>query len=164
MIILGNVIALIASIFMVIAGTVKNKKKMIYIQSIQIFLFVLSNAVLGGITGVITNLVSFIRNILCYKEKFNFKIKIILIGISVLLSLFFNNLGLIGFLPLISTIIYTSLMDVKDVVKFKCLNILATSLWLVYDIFILSYTSALFDAMFIIANIITIYQIKKSNN
>lgn len=163
MIILGNIIALIASIFMVISGLVKNRKKIICIQSIQISLLVLSNAVLGGITGVITNLVGFIRNILCYKEKFNIKVKIVLITLLIVLSLLFNNLGVIGFLPLIGTIIYTYLMDTKDVTKFKCINILAASLWLIYDIYILSYTSAIFDFICILANIITIFKMKKSN-
>jgi len=105
MIIVGNILALLASIFMVITGLIKNKKKIIYIQSIQIFLFILSNAVLGGITGVIINLVSFIRNILCYKDVFNLKVKIFLISVSIILSLLFNNLGIIGFLPLISTVL-----------------------------------------------------------
>jgi len=92
MILLGNIIALMASIFMVIAGLLKDRKRIIYVQSIQIFLFILSNAVLGGITGVITNLISLIRNILCYKDKFNIKVKIILIAISIIFSLLFNNL------------------------------------------------------------------------
>lgn len=148
---------------MVFAGSVKEKSKTIYIQSIQIFLFVLSNAVLGGITGVITNLISFIRNVLCYKDYFNSKIKIILIVLSIIFSLLFNNLGIIGLLPLISTVLYTSLMDIKDVKNFKILNIFATSLWLVYDVFIFSYTSALFDIMCIIANIIAINKIKSNN-
>ena len=142
MIIIGNILALIASIFMVLAGLVKNRKKTIYIQSIQVFLFILSNAFLKGITGVINNIVSFIRNILCYKDAFNFKIKI----------------------TLISVVTYTFFMDIKDLTKFKLLNIFATTLWLIYDIFILSYTSAIFDFMCIIANIITILKIKRGNN
>jgi len=164
MIIIGNILALIASIFMVLAGLVKNRKKTIYIQSIQVFLFILSNAFLKGITGVINNIVSFIRNILCYKDVFNFKIKITLISISIILSLLLNNLGLIGLLPLISVATYTFFMDIKDLTKFKLLNIFATTLWFIYDIFILSYTSAIFDFMCIIANIITILKIKRGNN
>ena len=164
MIIIGNILALLASIFMVLAGLVKNKKKTIYVQSIQVFLFILSNAFLKGITGVITNIVSFIRNILCYKDVFNFRIKIVLISISIVFSLLLNNLGIIGLLPLISVVTYTFFMDIKDLTKFKILNIFATTLWFIYDIFILSYTSAIFDFMCIIANIITIYKIKRGNN
>ena len=105
-IIIGNIIALIASIIMVYSGYLKQKKKILYAQTIQIGLSVLSNIVLGGITGAIINAISCVRNILCYKEKLNNKSKIILITLATILSLCFNNLGTIGLLPLISTITY----------------------------------------------------------
>ena len=90
-IIIGNIIALIASIIMVYSGYLKQKKKILYVQTIQIGLSVLSNIVLGGITGAIINAISYVRNILCYKEKLNNKSKIILIAFATILSLCFNN-------------------------------------------------------------------------
>ena len=163
-IVLGNVIALIASIIMVYWGFLKQKKKILYAQTIQMGLFVLSNIVLGGITGAIINALSCIRNILCYKNKLDLKAKIILILLSTILSLIFNNLGLIGLLPVISTVVYILLMNTKDVVKFKWLSIFTMLMWLVYDLFIKSYTSAIFDFMNIMANIISIMQISLRNN
>lgn len=127
-------------------------------------LFVLSNIVLGAITGAIINALSCIRNILCYKNKLDLKAKIILILLSTILSLIFNNLGLIGLLPVISTVVYILLMNTKDVVKFKWLSIFTMLMWLVYDLFIKSYTSAIFDFMNIMANIISIIQISLRNN
>ena len=127
-------------------------------------LFVLSNIVLGGITGAIINALSCIRNILCYKNKLDLKAKIILILLSTILSLIFNNLGLIGLLPVISTVVYILLMNTKDVIKFKWLSIFTMLMWLVYDLFIKSYTSAIFDFMNIMANIISIMQISLRNN
>ena len=50
-IILGNIIALIASILMVYSGIIRQKKKILYVQTIQIGLSVISNIVLGGITA-----------------------------------------------------------------------------------------------------------------
>lgn len=163
-IVLGNVIALIASIIMVYWGFLKQKKKILYAQTIQMGLFVLSNIVLGGITGAIINALSCIRNILCYKNKLDLKAKIILILLSTILSLIFNNLGLIGLLPVISTVVYILLMNTKDVIKFKWLSIFTMLMWLVYDLFIKSYTSAIFDFMNIMANIISIMQISLRNN
>ena len=61
-IIIANIIALIASIVMVYSGYLKTKKKIIYAQSIQIGLLVVSNIILGGITGAIINLI----NCICY--------------------------------------------------------------------------------------------------
>ncbi len=108
---------------MVYSGFLKKKKKILYAQTIQIGLSVLSNLILGGITGAIINALSCIRNILCYKNKLNIIAKIILILFSIILSIMFNNLGVIGLFPVIITVTYILLMNIKDVVKFKWLII-----------------------------------------
>ena len=158
--IIGNIIALIASLLMVYSGILKEKKKILYIQTVQIGLSVVSNIVLGGITGAIINAISMIRNIICYKGKLRFKEKGIITILSIILSIQFNNLGLIGFLPVVSTVTYVWLMNIKDAKKFKLLIAFTMLLWLVYDVTIKSYASAIFDFMTLIANIITIFQIK----
>lgn len=165
-IIIGNIIALIASIIMVYSGYLKQKKKILYVQTIQIGMSIASNLVLGGITGAIINALSCLRNILCYKEKLNNTTKIILIAFAIVFSFYFNNIGLIGILPTISLITYILFMTTKDVKKFKWLIIFTMLLWLVYDMYIKSYTSAIFDFMCIIVNFISIIQIsfKEKNN
>lgn len=161
--ILGNVVALTSSLLMVYSGTVKEKRKIIYIQTIHIFLAIVSDLILNGITGAIVNTISMVRNILCYKDKLGKKEKIIIIALSTVLSLMYNNLGLIGLLPLISTVVYTYLMNIKDVEKFKLLNIFVSILWLIYDLMIKSYIGALFDAMTIVANIFSIIFIRNKS-
>ena len=158
-VIIGNIVAFIGCMLMVYTGLIKEKKKIIFVQTIQIGFLIVSNVILGGITGAIINLISCIRNIICYKDRLGKKEKIILVVISTVLSLYFNNLGIIGLLPLISTVSYTLLMDMKDVIKFKILIIFTLILWLLYDIYILSYSSAVFDFLNIITNLIAIYQI-----
>lgn len=162
-VVIGNIIALIASILMVLAGLQKKKKKILFIQIIQIALSVISNLVLGGYTGAIINALSCVRDILCYKDKMGTKEKIIIIILAVGLSLAFNNLGWIGLLPLIATVVYILFMSTKDVVKFKLLIIFSMIMWLIYDLYIKSYTSGVFDFMSIIANIVAIWQIKRYN-
>lgn len=163
-IVIGNIIGLIASILMVFAGLQKKKKKILFTQIIQIALSVISNLVLGGYTGAIINALSCVRDILCYKEKMGNKEKIIIITLAVGLSLTFNNLGWIGLLPVVATVVYIIFMNTKDVVRFKYLIIFSMIMWLVYDIYIKSYMSGIFDFMSVITNLIAIYQIKKSNN
>ena len=133
-ILIGNIIAFIASIFMVITGVLKEKKKILYVQSIQISLFVASNLILGGFTGAIINVLNLVRNIICYKDKLNLKAKIIITILSTILTLLFNNLGIIGLLPLATTILYIWFMNVKDVIKFKILIASTVVMWLIYDI------------------------------
>ena len=159
-IIIGNIIALIASILMVYSGMLKQKKKILYFQTVQIGMSVISNIILGGITGAIINTLSMIRNILCYKDKLGLKEKIVITILAVILTIKFNNLGYIGLLPLISTIVYIWLMNIKDVKKFKLSIGFTMLMWFIYDIVIKSYTSAIFDFMNIVANIVTLFKIK----
>ena len=159
--VIGNLISLIACILMVYLGLIKNKRRIIFLQTIQIFLMALSNLVLNGITGTIINSISCFRNILCYYDKLNLMWKILINFIAVSLSLYFNNIGLIGLLPAISMFLYTFFMDVKNIIKYKNLVILTMVLWLIYDIKINAYVSAVFDFLNIVANIISIISIKK---
>ena len=162
--ILGNIVALIASILMLVSGIVKDRKKIIYIQTLQILAFAISDLILGGYTSTIVNLISLARNYWCYKDKLDNTKKTILIILSIVFSLLFNNLGFLGLLPLISTVVYTCFMSTKNTIKLKLLIIFTMILWLIYDIFIQSYISAIFDFFSIIANAVTIYQLTKETN
>lgn len=159
--VIGNFIALVASLIMVYTGFIKKKETIIFVQAIQIALLVISNIVLGGITGAIINGINFFRNIIVYKNKLTTNKKVILIVISTVLTLLFNNHGLIGLLPLICTIVYTYLIDTKDVIKLKWANAFTLFLWFIYDLYIRSYTSSFFDFISIFSNIIGIYQVSK---
>ena len=161
LLIIGNVIALIASILMVYSGVLKEKKKVLYIQSIQIILYAIGSLVLNGITGFIVNIINFIRNILCYKDKLGLIEKIILSVLALVLTILFNNKGIIGYLPFISASVYLWLMTTKDIVKFKLLIIFTLVLWIIYDLTIQSYTATVFDILTIITNIVGIIKLKK---
>ena len=158
--IIGNIIALIGSLLMVYTGVIKNKKGILIVQSLQIAMFAISNLVLNGISGFIINSINFIRNIICYKDKLSLIVKILLSIISIVLIVYFNNLGLIGYLPLISALIYLWFMTINDVIKFKIVLIVSVILWLIYDLTIKSYTASLFDLITIIVSIISIIRMK----
>ena len=156
---IGNLIALLGSFVMVYSGTIKDKKGTIFVQSIQITLLAISNIVLGGIAGFIINLINLIRNIISYKNLLNIKIKVIISIISIILTLVFNKEGLIGYLPLISTLIFTWFMSIKDIIKFKYVLAISVFLWLIYDFSIRSYTASLFDAITVVVTLLSIIKI-----
>ena len=159
--IIGNIIALIGSLLMVYSGIIKDKKKILFVQSIQILLFIISNLVLGGITGAIINLIGFIRNLLCYYDKYNNLEKIIITIVSIILTIVFNNLGIIGYLPLIAIVAYNLFMTTKNIYFFKYLILFTMVMWSIYDFTIKSYTSFAFDLFTIIANIISLLSLNK---
>lgn len=159
--IIGNVIALVASILMVYSGALKRKQSIIMVQTVQIGLSVLSNIILGSISGAIVNALGCVRNILCYKDKYNKIVKVVLAMLTVLLSGMFNSIGIIGWCPIIATTVYVIFMDTKDVIKLKYLIVFAMIMWTIHDFAIKSYTSSLFNLANIIVTSISIYKIHK---
>ena len=153
--VIGNIIALIGSVLLICTGLLSKKKHIVFVQSIQILCFVISNLVLKGFSGVVINSLSFFRNIFAYKEKLTNPIKICFIVVAAFLCIIFNNKGIIGFLPLISMCLYTWFMTTKDIIKFKYLMITITLLWGIYDFYIMSYTSALVDFITVGCNLIS---------
>ena len=158
---IGNTIALLASLLMVYSGMVKNKKKILNIQNVQMGLLVISDAILGGITGAIINVLGVIRNTLCYYNKFGLKEKIIICVLSAILTIAFNNMGIIGFIPMVAIVVYTWLIGIKNIVSFKILIIFTMVLWGIYDFSIKSYTACAFDMFTILTNVIAIRNIRK---
>lgn len=159
--IIGNVLALIASLLMVYTGLIKKKKKILLVQSIETLSFVMSNIVLGGISGIIINSLNLVNLFLCYNNKLKYILKLLMSLVAIVLVFLFNNHGVIGLLPLVALIIYLWFITIKDVVKFKLLIIIILVLWVIYDFKVKSYVSCIFDCSTIITNFIGIYQIKK---
>lgn len=97
-VIIGNVIAFIAAVLMLISGYVKSKKVTLLIQTVEVFLDAVACFVLGAVSGGIVNLFSLVRNILAYLDKFTPVSKsIIILSVSVL-SIKFNSNGWVGYL------------------------------------------------------------------
>lgn len=158
---LGNIVGLISSLIMIYSGSIKDKKRIVFVQGIQISVYSISCLILGGITGVVVSVINLFRNILCYKEKLGIKEKVLISVLSISISIYFNNLGLLGYCPLIGTITYLWFMDIKDVVKFKYLIIFTMSTWSIYNFIIKSYTTMVFNIITIIVSIISIIKIKR---
>lgn len=146
---------------MVVASYVSDDKKCVKLQSVQIFMFIISNAILKGITGVIINTLSLVRNILSYKEKINVYIKYFILVLIIVLSVIFNNLGIVGYLPLIGTIVFTIFIDSKSNFKFRASLTFSIFMWLIYDTYIMSYSSAIFDFFSLVGGFISIFKMKK---
>ncbi len=160
-IVIANIIALVASLLMVYSGLLKKAKEVVYVQSVQITLLIASNIILGGIPGAIVNAINLLRNIIFYNDKLNNFVKIILTLITLILGYYFNNLGIIGYLPIVAGLSYLWLMDIKNPKSFKYLNISNLILWFIYDLYIYSFTSAFFDMLTVITNFIAIINLNK---
>lgn len=162
-IIIGNIISLLGAILMASIGLLKKRKSILLVQCVQFGLLGTANFVLGGITGTLSAAVSIVRNLVCLKHDMTMPIKLTFTCILGAFCLFANSAGWLGILPLLSTCIYTWLLDIKDERRLKYVLIVAQLFWVVYDAALSNYVSFVFDIITIITNIIGIAALKKNN-
>ena len=160
-IVIANVIDLIAALIQTASGTIKKKSKILVVQILQLILQAVSMALLGGMTGAVSNVLSCYRNYLCYKGKLSRFWKFFLIAASVVMTVLLNDQGLLGMIPAAVCAVYIMLMDVKDPVRFKLLVTLSFVPWMIYHFALKSYTGAFFDAATIVTNGVTFFAMLK---
>lgn len=161
-ILIANIIDLLAALVQVGSGTLKSRSKILLFQILQLGMQTVSMFLLDAIPGAISNILSCIRNYLCYKDVFTWPVKITLILLSGILTVMFNNQGWLGYLPFIICTVYVIFMDIKDPIKFKLLVTLSFIPWIFYYLIIQSYTGAFFAFSTVITNFWTLYKMKKA--
>lgn len=158
--VIGNIFTLIASILMLKQGLIREKDRIIYLQSLQFVFYMIGDAILGGFAGALVNAINILRNVFYYKNKLRKK-KIIIMSIFLLIfTIFINKLGVIGYFPSLIFIICAIILKTENIYKIKILMILSLSLWIVYDFKIQAYTSMLFEIFGVITNILFFVKLK----
>ena len=140
----------------VASGSIKQKAKILVVQTVQLLMQGVSMLLLGGITGAVSNALSCLRNYLCYKGKLSPLWKGLLIAASILMTVFLNNQGLLGILPAVVCTVYILLMDLKDPIAFKLLVTVSFVPWVFYHFFLQAYVATVFDVLTIISNAVTL--------
>lgn len=169
---ISQIFAILACILMVAIGYIKRKRNVLIAQNIQFILFSISYACIGGISAVVGNLVSLVRNIICLKWNLNTPLKvffIVLQGIITYISLYnvwFKWLpmnagthGIMDWLPfLAATFITITLSSKKDIViKLGCIgSILCFG---TYDFILRNWTVFAFDCFSLLTSLVGIYRI-----
>ncbi len=106
-IIVGNACSLFAMGTDSLSASRKTVNSMLWIQNICQLLYGVGAVVLKGYSGAVQNVVCIIRNIVVIKGISSKIITWILAIIGVVLGLYFNNLGVMGLLPVIANLQYT---------------------------------------------------------
>ena len=161
MILLGNIASLVGCILMVYVGFIQKKERILAVQCVQFGFFSLANLLLGGISGFISNAVSIVRNLVFAKFQNTFVLKLIFILIQVGLTMGSGVNSFVDWMPILTAVIYTWFLDLKNPVTFKWMIIFCQVLWLIYDSSYNNYVTVAFGIMTIISNGIGIWTLKK---
>ena len=106
-ILIGNLVSGIGCLIMVAIGLLRKNSHILIAQCFQCGFMGAGNLILGGVNGFIANVVSIARNLIFVKCKTTTTLKIVFIGLQLLLSLGSMDDGLICWLPIVSTALFT---------------------------------------------------------
>lgn len=155
-IIIGNIFGLIGSLFMVLATNSKKPRNVVKLQIVQLSMLGLSNVFLGAITGCISSIISIVRNLLCLHNKMKKSYKMVIVVVFVLLTIFLNTNGFVGWLPTIAGITLTLGFDSKYEKNFRFSLFLSSFCFTIFDFCIMNYITFGFD---IVTTIVALYRL-----
>ena len=161
-IIIGNIFSLLSAICIAISVLKKNKKDLIWWQIIDTIFCLLSNIALYAYAALTTNSIALTRNILAYKNKLTKKLTLILLILCIIAGLWANNRGIIGLFPIIASAEYMIFMFTsKSSQQLRWALVLNLILWLVHDVYVQAYPSAITDLVLSAWTLIQIFQNRK---
>lgn len=158
-ILIGNALCLAASVIMTLLGFIKKKRNFLMAQCVMNGFFIAGNSFLGGISGVLANCMTIIRNVVCMKWNLNLWLKLGFVIAQIGLAWAFGCTGVIAWLPIIGNCVFTWYMDTENMVLLKWIIIGTQLLWAIYDFSILNYTTFVFDVAAVVTNFIGICSI-----
>lgn len=152
--ILAQVFGVIAWFLLAISYYRENTKRILYVQLLSMFFYSLNYLFLGAFVGIIVILIELIRDYAYYKtDKANL---IFLCSIPFYLLLaYFARGNLIWLLPIIAGAFEGFTLTKKKYVVVTG-ALLVYTLWIIYDIAVMSYTGAVTDAMIVGSNLFII--------
>lgn len=161
-ILIGNLVSGVGCLIMVGIGLLRKNSHILLAQCFQCAFMGAGNLILGGVNGFIANVVSIARNLIFVKCRTTRLLKVIFIGLQLLLSLGSMGDGLVCWLPILATALFTWFLDTKSPLTLKKVILITQVMWLTYDIYYRNYVTVTFDVMTMISNAVGFWMIKKA--
>lgn len=166
----AQIIGLIASIIMIGAIQVKDKKNLYLILNISVkILYGINFALLSAYSGTITQVIGLVITVVAYLyTKKNLDIPkwltVIFIVVTVIAGIFTYN-NVYSFMAIVCGITYALIVASKNMKNIRKLNLAQALLWTIYDLIIKAYTASISSAFVFISTLIAIfrYDILKNN-
>ena len=105
--ILGNLCSIFAMVSDSASAAQKTHAGVLRVQNISQLIYCIGTVILKGYSGAVQNAVSFLRNLAAIHNVQSKAVQWILAALGVVLGVAFNNLGLIGLLPVAANLGYT---------------------------------------------------------
>lgn len=159
-IVIGNVISLIAGVFIILSMWVNDEKQAYKYQFLNAFVLIISSVFFLSWTGVTTMAIAATRNLMVYKDRLTFNWTIFFIVISVVLGLLVNTRGFVGLLPIIA-IVQITLCNyyLKTIKLIKISFIVNSAIYIIYFLTILDFSSAIIESITALIGVIALFML-----
>lgn len=162
-ILIGNIISIVSACFTAASSWTISKQKSYMYQVFQCLTLAVASVFFHSWSGVTTLLLCAVRNYLVSRNLFKGKIVWITLVILVGLGILVNNRGIVGWIVILATCVYTigsckamRPLPVKANITFNC------AMWAVYDFLILDLVSGIVDVMATALTLISIIRLLRN--
>ncbi|WP_405265181.1 YgjV family protein [Methanobrevibacter sp.] len=164
-IVIGNVISLIAGVFIILSMWVNDEKQAYKYQFLNAFILIISSIFFFSWTGVVTMAVAASRNAMVYFDRLTFSWTMFFISVSVIFGLLVNTMGLVGILPIIA-IIQLSLCNyyLKTIKPIKISFIVNSAIYVVYFLAIWDISSASIESFTAFVGLVSLARLISSES
>ena len=162
-VILGNACSLLAMVTDSVSATRKTAKGVLLMQSLSQLIYCTGTILLKGYSGAVQNLVSILRNLVAIKNINSKALEWTLTILGVVLGLYFNNLGLLGLLPVVANLQYTlAIFRFKDNERaLKISFMIAIGMFAVFNTVIYNAVGAVGNAVVCVSTAISLIRSSK---
>ena len=161
--IIGNLCALLAMGTDAISSTRKTAKGMLWVQTLSQVIYCVGTIALKGYSGAVQNAVSILRNLVAIRQISSAIVEWTLLGLGVVLGVVFNNLGLIGMLPVVANLQYTlAVFRFKDRERaLKIAFMISVGLFAIFNLAIYNIVGMLSNSVVCITTAIALIKTRK---
>ena len=164
-IVIGNVISLIAGIFLIISMVVNDEKRAYKHQFLNAFVLMISSVFFMSWTGVTTMAIAATRNMMVYKDRLTLNWTIFFIVLSVVLGLMVNTMGIIGLLPIMAIVQITICnYCLKDIKWIKMSFIVNEMFYIIYFIAIWDISSSVIESITALIGLVSFVKLIRDEN
>lgn len=162
-VVIGNLCSLCAMITDSISSTRKTAKGVLMVQNVSQVFYFIGSIVLEGYSSAVQNAVSFLRNTLAIANVQSKWVQWVMVALGVGLGVYFNNLGLVGWLPIIANFIYTvSVFRFSDnETALKISFVICVGMFCVFNAFILNFVGVASNFFVLVTALISLLKKKK---
>ena len=160
--IIGNIFSFFSAVCIAISVIKRSKKDFMLWQIGDTAFGIVANIALFAYAALVISIICLIRNCLSYMNKLTKNITFVLLILSIVIGLYFNNRGVIGWLPIIASASYTICIYItKNEQQMRYALIINMLLWFIHNLYVMAYPSAIANIVLCLWTAIQIVQENK---